>query len=429
MAAPRCQGGHARGVGVHDRPARGMRLVGARALPVGRSLDSHPPCDVDSDLRRYLGHGGDGASGRTAQHLLATLFPTHGQRLMVEPGEGDRRCDNGGLVLASPGGPGLLVGVRPTNLLTFHPPIYTAHAGRSWSTGLLTDGLAARPDALAADSASHMLALVNAHAETQVLSSTGGPSRWQTSVTTRALASTVAGRSCGLSTMTAVAFMTETPLAGASCSRPGVLGIFAVRAGAWRLLQAPPPSSLARDRLDVLALQPHEGRQRASREFRRKRDQPHRGLVSRSALERLGAAARECLGARVFIRSDERQRHLRAAHGLLGIGAAGGREQRGSRLARASAPPSGHGDRGLRPGGERRCPRRQKHGFERMDTAFALPRLGARAEHQGANRVWLLRMTGAGWAYPGRFCRGTPSRCRLRYRNAPKSSSALPAAF
>ena len=68
---------------------------------------------------------------------------------------------NGGLVLASPGGPGLLVGVRPTNLLTFSPLIYTSDAGRSWSTGLLADGLAARPDALAAASASRMLALVN----------------------------------------------------------------------------------------------------------------------------------------------------------------------------------------------------------------------------------------------------------------------------
>ena len=87
----RCQGGRARVVGVHDHPARGMRLVGPRALPVGRSLDPHPPCNVDSDLRRDLGHGGDGAPGRAAQHLLATPLPTLGQRVMVEPGEGDRR--------------------------------------------------------------------------------------------------------------------------------------------------------------------------------------------------------------------------------------------------------------------------------------------------------------------------------------------------
>ncbi len=162
---------------------------------------------------------------------------------------------NGGLVLTSPGGRGLLVGVRPTNLLTFSPLVYTSDGGRSWSTGLLADGLAARPDALSADSANRMLALVNARAEAQVLTSSGGPSRWRTSVTTRSLASTAAGRLCGLSTITAVGYMTETPLAGASCSRPGVLGIFAVPAGAWHLLEAPPPSSLAHQRIEVLGLE------------------------------------------------------------------------------------------------------------------------------------------------------------------------------
>jgi len=166
---------------------------------------------------------------------------------------------NGGLVLASPGGRGLLVGVRPTNLLTFSPLIYTANAGRSWSTGLLADGLAARPDALATDSASRMLALVNARAEAEVLESTGGPSRWRTLVGARALASTVAGRSCGLTTITAVGYMGETPLAAGSCSRPDVLGVFAVRAGSWQLLEGRTPSSLARDHSEVLALESSDG--------------------------------------------------------------------------------------------------------------------------------------------------------------------------
>ena len=90
---------------------------------------------------------------------------------------------NGGLVLASPHGTALIVGVRPSNLLTFSPLIYSVTPGRSWFSGLLPDGLAARPDALAADSPSHMLALVNAHAGAQVLTSTGGLSTWRTSVT------------------------------------------------------------------------------------------------------------------------------------------------------------------------------------------------------------------------------------------------------
>ena len=102
-----------------------------------------------------------------------------------------------------------------------------------------------------------MLALVNARSEAQVLTSNGGPSRWQTSVNTRALASTAAGRLCGLSTITAVGYMRETPLAGASCSRPGVLGVFAAPAGSWRLLEAPPPSSLEHDRIEVLGLEPY----------------------------------------------------------------------------------------------------------------------------------------------------------------------------
>lgn len=162
---------------------------------------------------------------------------------------------NGGLVLASARGRGLLVGVRPTNLLTFSPLIFTSDAGRSWSTGLLGEGLVAHPDALAANSASQLLALVSARAGTQVLSSNSGLSWWRTSITTSALAATVSGRSCGLASITAVAYINGTALAGGSCSRPGVLGIFSERAGSWRLLEAAPPSSLEGDRIEVLALQ------------------------------------------------------------------------------------------------------------------------------------------------------------------------------
>ncbi len=162
---------------------------------------------------------------------------------------------NGGLVLASPRGQGLLVGVRPTNLLTFSPLILTSGAGSPWSTGLLPEGLAARPGALAAASASDMIALVNGRDGAQVLTSTGGPSAWRTAITARALASTAAGRSCGLASLTAVADMTGTALAGGSCSRPGVVGVFAERAGGWRLLAPAPPQSLAHDRIEVLALQ------------------------------------------------------------------------------------------------------------------------------------------------------------------------------
>ena len=55
---------------------------------------------------------------------------------------------NGGLVLAS-GSNSLVVGVRPSNNLTFSPLISTSDGGRSWSNGLLNQGLVSRPQALA----------------------------------------------------------------------------------------------------------------------------------------------------------------------------------------------------------------------------------------------------------------------------------------
>lgn len=199
------------------------------------------------------------AMGRLDQPLNTfwqLLFRPAGGASWSDRVEATAVATNGGLVLTSPRGRGVLVGVRPTNLLTFSPLIFSADAGRSWSTGLLSAGLAARPDALAASSASDLLALVNARAGAQVLSSTSGPSGWRASITARALSSTPAGRSCGLAAITAVAYMAQAPLIGASCSRPGVVGVFVASGAGWRLLDAAPPSSLSpHARIEVLALQ------------------------------------------------------------------------------------------------------------------------------------------------------------------------------
>jgi hypothetical protein len=161
---------------------------------------------------------------------------------------------NGGLVLASVHRGTVIVGVRPSNLLTFSPLIFTADGGRSWSTGLLSGGLAARPDSLAANSPSQTLALAGGHAGTQVLAATNGLSEWRTATTTRALAATTAGRACALASITAVAYLAADPLVGGSCARPGVVGVFVERAGSWQLLAAAPQRSLARAGVEVLAL-------------------------------------------------------------------------------------------------------------------------------------------------------------------------------
>jgi hypothetical protein len=161
---------------------------------------------------------------------------------------------NGGLVLASSPGASLIAGVRPSNLLTFSPLILTASAGRSWSSGLLGEPLAPRPDALAASSPGHALALVNAKTGTQAMTSVGSLSSWRTVVTQSRLASTSAGRTCGLAALTAVAYLTGIPLVGASCAHEGVVGLFRERAGGWQLLQGEPPGGLQHDRVEVLAL-------------------------------------------------------------------------------------------------------------------------------------------------------------------------------
>ncbi|HTU80332.1 MAG TPA: hypothetical protein VMF09_16395 [Solirubrobacteraceae bacterium] len=162
---------------------------------------------------------------------------------------------NGGIVLASAPERTVLAGVRPSNLLTFSPLIATSDGGRSWSTGLLDDGLAARPDALAAGPAGRTLALVGAQGSAQVLSSVAGLSAWRTSTTTRALGSSLPGRACGLGSITAVGYLAADALIGASCSRAGVVGVFIERSGSWRLLAPAPPTALRNDRIEVLSLQ------------------------------------------------------------------------------------------------------------------------------------------------------------------------------
>jgi len=162
---------------------------------------------------------------------------------------------NGGLVLASSESRSVIVGIRPSARLTYSPLISTSDAGRSWSAGLVTEGLAARPDALAGDASGHALALVNDRDGTEVLSSGGGLSNWREVVSQSALAGARGpGRSCGLGSLTAVGYLAGQPLVGGSCSRPGVVAIFGQRAGAWRLVGPALPHPLERGRVEVLAL-------------------------------------------------------------------------------------------------------------------------------------------------------------------------------
>jgi hypothetical protein len=172
---------------------------------------------------------------------------------------------NGGLVLAPAGG-SLLVGVRPSQMLTFTPLIGTRDGGRSWSTGLISEGLASRPSALALGTDGAALAVVNTPDGTEVLDSASNLSSWQVLVTSAALASTPSGRACGPGPLSAVGYLPVRlesgraagagagAVVGASCGRPGVAGIFEQAAGGWET--AGPKLSSAAGQAHVLGLFP-----------------------------------------------------------------------------------------------------------------------------------------------------------------------------
>ncbi len=168
--------------------------------------------------------------------------------------EGTAVATNGGLVLASPGGPALIAGILPSVNLTFSPLDTTSDAGQTWSDDLVDAALARRPDAMAAGSGGEALALISDHDQTDVLASSGGLSSWITSATQAGLSASPAGRSCGLASITAAAYVAATPVIGGACDRPGAVGLFVKTGATWGLLQptlALPSSSTG---VEVLAI-------------------------------------------------------------------------------------------------------------------------------------------------------------------------------
>jgi hypothetical protein len=139
----------------------------------------------------------------------------------------------------------------PSQDLTFSPLATSQDGGRHWSPGLLPDGLAASASALAAGPGGQLLAL--AGSGVQLSGSTG--TSWKPLVSTAALAASPAGRSCGLTALTAVAFGSDgTPLLAGACSRPGVAGIFTQSEGQWRLAGLKPPAGFSDRPVTVVQL-------------------------------------------------------------------------------------------------------------------------------------------------------------------------------
>ena len=70
-----------------------------------------------------------------------------------------------------------------------------------------------------------------------------------------AIASSAAGRQCHVASLTAVAYTPSgTPLAAASCARPGIAGIFARSGNTWQAAGPVLAGSLAAHQVTVLRL-------------------------------------------------------------------------------------------------------------------------------------------------------------------------------
>jgi len=168
-------------------------------------------------------------SSASAENLFWELFtrPAGSDRweLATPPGV----ADNGGLVAAS-GPASVTVAFRPSQGLTFSPLAVTSDAGKTWGTGLLDAPVASVPDALAAGDGT-TLALLGDGAIEQA----GPAGAWSRLAAPGAIASSVAGRRCHVTSLTAVAYAPSgTPLAAASCTQPGIAGVFALAGDTWQ---------------------------------------------------------------------------------------------------------------------------------------------------------------------------------------------------
>jgi len=164
-------------------------------------------------------------------------------------------ADNGGLVAAD-GGSALVVGVRPSQNLVFSPLATSTDAGRSWTPGLLDAGLADAPGAIAVGPSGRLLAVLrDGTIEAAPTAGAAAAGRWTVLTTFGALATSSAGRECGLQGVTAISFgPNESPIAAGGCARPGAAGVFTDVGGTWRSAGLRLPGPAGHSRVRVLGL-------------------------------------------------------------------------------------------------------------------------------------------------------------------------------
>ena len=112
-------------------------------------------------------------------------------------------------------------------------------------------------EGLAAGPGNSGLALVDSSSGGTVFAASPGLATWNKGETAQLLARSPSGRYCNPVALTAVGFdASGTRLIGATCTQPGVVGIFAEEKPGWRLAGPLLPSSTRNDSVSVLDIQP-----------------------------------------------------------------------------------------------------------------------------------------------------------------------------
>lgn len=195
--------------------------------------------------------GGSVATENNFWQLLVRPAGASSWQLATPPGV----ADNGGLVLAGETPQAVIAAFRPSQYLTFTPLTQTGNTGRSWSSASdpIRGALADDPDALAAGPAAGQLlaVLTNGTAEVAAPGGTG----WRTLASRTQIATTSAGRRCGLGQLTAGTFTPAgTPLLAGTCDHLGTAGLFVQANGSWQSAGPRLPPAIAREQVSVRSL-------------------------------------------------------------------------------------------------------------------------------------------------------------------------------
>lgn len=211
----------------------------ARSAPAGRAARSSATSGIGATWTTAAGSWAALPMGhlRSASNTFWELLfrPAGSSRwtLVTPPGV----ASNGGIVgVSTPAATGTVtVGFQPAKYLLYSPVARTTDAGKKWSGGTLSSGLAPVADALATAPGGQVVALEREKGGT-VVRSTGSLTRWTTIATRRAVAASGAGAACGLRALSAVAVSSGTVELGADCAKPGVLGLFSHASGGWQAI-------------------------------------------------------------------------------------------------------------------------------------------------------------------------------------------------